>query len=142
MCFPYRTRRHKPENAKGGGQKRGGGGQNLMRRPPHRNQFPTPLTSVRFSPPYSISLCEPLRNYRNFAQATSSETSFQEGLEKGFPTGHPREVLLFGTFCPPPPFSSAQTKPIHAGNISLGINFCTNTCGACIRTRTNTGKYV
>ena len=26
------------------------------------------------------------------------------GLSGWFPTGHPREVLLFGTFCPPPPF--------------------------------------
>ena len=33
------------------------------------------------------------------------------------------------------------TKPIHAGKISWGINFCANTCGACIRTRANTGKY-
>ena len=34
------------------------------------------------------------------------------------------------------------TKPIHAGKYSRGINFCTNTCGACIRTRANTGKYI
>ena len=32
------------------------------------------------------------------------------------------------------------TKPIHAGKKSWGINFCANTCGACIRTRANTGK--
>ena len=33
------------------------------------------------------------------------------------------------------------TKPIHAGKNSWGINFFSNTCGACIRTRANTGKY-
>ena len=33
------------------------------------------------------------------------------------------------------------TKPIHAGKHSWGINFYANTCGACIRTRANTGKY-
>ena len=33
------------------------------------------------------------------------------------------------------------TKPIHAAKTSWGINFCANTCGACIRTRANTGKY-
>ena len=33
------------------------------------------------------------------------------------------------------------TKPIHAGKISWGINICANTCGACIRTPANTGKY-
>ena len=33
------------------------------------------------------------------------------------------------------------TKPIHAGKNSWGINFSANTCGACIRTRANTGKY-
>ena len=33
------------------------------------------------------------------------------------------------------------TKPIHAGKNSEGINFCVNACGACIRTRANTGKY-
>ena len=34
------------------------------------------------------------------------------------------------------------TKPIHAGKLSWGINFCTNTCGACIRTRANTGIFI
>ena len=33
------------------------------------------------------------------------------------------------------------TKPIHAGKISWGIHFCANACGACIRTRANTGKF-
>ena len=33
------------------------------------------------------------------------------------------------------------TKPIHAGKNSGGINFRSNTCGACIRTCANTGKY-
>ena len=33
------------------------------------------------------------------------------------------------------------TKPIHAGKNSWGINFFANTCGACICTRVNTGKY-
>ena len=33
------------------------------------------------------------------------------------------------------------TKPIHAGKTSWGINFCANTCGVCIGTRANTGKY-
>ena len=33
------------------------------------------------------------------------------------------------------------TKPIHAGKKSRGIDFCANTCGACIRTFANTGKY-
>ena len=37
------------------------------------------------------------------------------------------------TMVPPP-----GTKPIHAGNISGGINICANTCRACIRTRANT----
>ena len=30
---------------------------------------------------------------------------------------------------------------MHAGKNDWGINFCVNTCGACIRTRANTGKY-
>ena len=38
--------------------------------------------------------------------------------------------------CVPP-----GTKPIHAGKHSWVINFCANTCGVCIRTRANTGKY-
>ena len=33
------------------------------------------------------------------------------------------------------------TKPIHAGKNSWGINFCANTCGACIRMSANTGNY-
>ena len=31
-----------------------------------------------------------------------------EGLQKSFPRGHPREVLLFSAFSSPHPFSSAQ----------------------------------
>ena len=34
------------------------------------------------------------------------------------------------------------TKPIHAGKNSWGIHFFANTCGACIRTRANTGKTI
>ena len=34
------------------------------------------------------------------------------------------------------------TKRIHAGTFSWGINFTANTCGACIRTLANTGKYL
>ena len=34
------------------------------------------------------------------------------------------------------------TKPIHAGEKSWGINFCTNACGACIRTCANTGNML
>ena len=41
---------------------------------------------------------------------------------------------------PQPPIPPG-TKPIHAGKKSWGINSCANTCGACIRTRANTGKY-
>ena len=85
------------ERQRGGGQKSPGGGQNLTRRPPTENSFPTPLTSVRFTPLYPVSLMIP----QNFPQVTSSETIFG-GSQKWFVRGHHREVLLFGTFCPPP----------------------------------------
>ena len=41
-----------------------------------------------------------------------------------------------------PPSLPPGTKPIHAGKKSWGIHFCAHACGACIRTRANTGKYV
>ena len=34
------------------------------------------------------------------------------------------------------------TKPIHAGNISWGTNFCANACGACMRTRATTEIFL
>ena len=45
---------------------KGGGGK------PHGELFPTPLASVRFAPPYSISLSKSLRNPRIFPQLTTS----------------------------------------------------------------------
>ena len=51
--------------------------------------------------------------------------------------GHGTSSVVERNLCPIPP----RTKPIHAGKISWGINFFANTCGACIRTRANTGKY-
>ena len=47
-----------------GGAKSGGGGARPHEETPHGKQFPTPLTSVRFAPPHSISLSESLRNSR------------------------------------------------------------------------------
>ena len=47
----------------------------------------------------------------------------------------PIQETIFGELPP-------GTKPIHAGKNSWGINFCANTCGACIRMSANTGKYI
>ena len=45
----------------------------------------------------------------------------------------------------PNSYKIIECTPRHKTNTcrkkSWGINFCANTCGACIRTRTNTGKY-
>ena len=89
--------------------------------PPHLGTFCLP------SPPRPFLLLIPLEIPR-----------FPSGdplrPEKWFPRGHPREVLLFGTFCPPPPpISSAQRRngfpnknllaratPPHWPHISLG----------------------
>ena len=92
---------------KGGGSPGGGGGQNLTRRPPHGKQFPTPLTSVRFAPPYLLSLIKSFRHPQNFPQVTSSETVFG-GSPKWFSRGHPREVSLFAL----PPLYMSKVDPI------------------------------
>ena len=93
---------------RGGAKKRGGGKTSqgdppwkAVSDPPHLGTFCPP-------PPYSISLSKSLTNSQNFPQLASSESTFG-GLEKWFPTGHPREVLFCGTFCPPP-FGSAQEQ--------------------------------
>ena len=88
--------------AKGGKKRRGGGDKASRGEPPYGKQLPTPLTSVRSAPPpYSISLKKSVRNSQSSPQLTTSETAFG-GSQKWLPTSHPREVLLFGTFCSPP----------------------------------------
>ena len=82
-----------------GGQKRGGAKPH--EETPHRNQFPTPLTSVRFAPPYSISLSKSLRNSRNFPQVTSSETIFG-GSRKWASDGPSSRGFAFRYVLPPP----------------------------------------
>ena len=94
-----------PENAKGGGKKRGGG-QNLTRRPPVESSFRPPSPRYVLPPPIPFLLVSPLQTPR-ISLRWPPQKAFSEGLEEWFPTGHPREVLLFGAFCPPP-FSSAQ----------------------------------
>ena len=46
----------------------------------------------------------------------------------------------FRTPTPHPRNFTPGTKPIHAAKNSWGINFCENTCGACIHTHENTGN--
>ena len=88
---------------KGGAKKRGG--QNLMRRPPTENGFRRPSPQYVLPPPMPFLLVSPLEIPR-ISRSWPPQKPFSEGLEKWFSTGHLREVLLFGTFCPP--FSSAQ----------------------------------
>ena len=89
LVSSFDPRAQRPENAKGGGaKKRGRGGS------PTETFCPPPPAS-------HISLIKSLTDPQNFPQVTSSEP-FSEGLQKWFPRGHPHEVLLFGTFCPPP----------------------------------------
>ena len=95
---------------KGGGeQKAGGGGAKPHEETPHRKQ-PTPLTSVCFGPPpppIPFLLESPLEIPR-ISLRWPPQKPFSEGLQKWLSRGH-REVLIFGTFCPPP-FSSAQSR--------------------------------
>ena len=104
----------KTRERQGGGQK-SGVGENPMKRPPMKNSFRSPSPRYVLPPPPTPFLS--LSPLEIPTQVTSSET-ISEGLQKWFPSGHPREVLLFGTFCaPPPPFSSAQEKaptPTHS----------------------------
>ena len=90
-----------PENAQRGGQEKRG--PKPHEETPHGKPFPTPVTSVRFappSPPNPISLSKSLVNSQNLPQLTTSETAF--GGSRKMVSDEPREVLLFGTFCPPP----------------------------------------
>ena len=89
--------------------KRGGGGAKPHEETPHGKQFPTPLTSVRFAPPYSISLSKSLSNAQNFPQLTSSETAFG-GSRKMVSDGPSSRGFAF-RYVSPPPFSSAQVFP-------------------------------
>ena len=97
-CFS----RKKPENAKGGGKKEG------VAKPheetPHKKQFPTPLTSVRFAPPYGISLSKSLRSAQNFPQLTSSETAFG-GSQKIVSDGPSSRGFAFRYVLPPTPLA-------------------------------------
>ena len=91
---------HDPrERQRGGGQKSGGG-----KTSPHRKQFPTPLTSVRFAPPppHPISLIKSLRNPHNFPQVTSSKTIFG-GSPKMVSKGPSSRGFAFRYVLPPPP---------------------------------------
>ena len=64
--------------------------------PPHLGMFfPAPPPSIPFI------LVSPLESPR-VSPSQPPQKQLSEGLQKWFPTGHPREVLFFGTFCPPP----------------------------------------
>ena len=91
-----------------GGQKSGGGAK-PHEETPHEKQFPTPLTSVRFAPPYPISLSKSLRNSQNFPQLTSSETIFG-GSRKAVSDGPSSRGFAFRYVLPPP--------------LALPSNFC------------------
>ena len=88
-----------PENAKGGGQKREGGAK-PHEETPHGKRFPTPSPQYVLPPPMPFLLVSPLEIPR-ISLSWPPQKPFSEGLEKWFSTGHLREVLLFGTFCPP-----------------------------------------
>ena len=79
---------------------------------------------------------------RNFANifADVRPSIFREKGRKTFHTSGPQipHCLNQHSFTAIPP----GTKPIRRGKNSWGINFRANTCGACIRTRANTGKYL
>ena len=102
---------------KGGAKRRGG--QNLTRRPPVENSFRPPLTSVRFAPPYPISLSKSLRSAQNFPQLTSSETIFG-GSRKAASDGPSSRGFAF-RYVLPPPFSSAQ--PISRDIAILSLRY-------------------
>ena len=96
---PRLSRLKARERQRGGAKKRGGAKPH--EETPRGKQFPTPLTSARFAPPpIPFLLVSPLEMPR-ISLSWPPQKPFSEGLEKWFPTGHPREVLLFGTFCPP-----------------------------------------
>ena len=105
---------------KGGGAKKRGG-QNLTRRPPHEKQFPIPLTSVRFAPPYPIPLSKSLRNSQNFPQLTSSETIFG-GSRKAVSDGPSSRGFAFWYVLPPPPLALPRVC-MHLGCESGGSFF-------------------
>ena len=70
------------ERQRGEGIRAGrGGGGNLMRRPPYGKQFLTPLTLVRFAPPFSICLIKSLRKSQIFPQVTPQK-QLSEGIQK------------------------------------------------------------
>ena len=96
---PFRASAPYPENAKGGGKKEGGAKPH--EETPHGKRFPTPLTSVRFAPPFPISLSKPLRNSQNFPQLTSSETIFG-GSRKAVSDGPSSRGFAFRYVLPPP----------------------------------------
>ena len=59
-----------------------------------------------FSPPkqYSRNSLLPVSYSNSLGGSQDSPLKqFSEGLQKWFPRGHPRKVLLFGAFAPPPP---------------------------------------
>ena len=91
-----------PKGGGGGGQKKRGGGAKPHEETPHRKQFPTPLTSVRFAPPppYSISLSKSLRKSQNSPQLTSSETAFG-GSRKMVSDGPSSRGFAFRYVLPP-----------------------------------------
>ena len=97
-----RCGRPQPQRTPKGGAKKRGGGKTSRGDPPRKTVSDPPhLGTFCPPPPMAFLLVSPLEVPQNFPQLTSSETAFG-GSQKKFPTGHPREVLLFGTFCPPP----------------------------------------
>ena len=93
----------------GGGEgrkRRGGGGQNLTTRAPTKKEFPAPSPRYVSPPPpcpwtsrhFSVE-------FPAFPSGDHLRNSIRRVSKKWYPTSHPCEVLLFGTFAPP---SSAQ----------------------------------
>ena len=99
--------KHTRERRRGGQKSRGG--KTSRGDPPHGKQFPTPLTSVRFAPPYSISLSKSFRNAQNLPQLTSSETAFG-GSQKVVSDGPSSRGFAFRYVLPPP-----LALPSHRG---------------------------
>ena len=109
----YMTLKESPDNSDQGEQsKNEGGGPISTWTPPTENSSRYILPS---SPHIPFSLLKSPRNSQSFPQVTTSETGFR-GTPTWFPTRHPREVLLFSTFCAPLYLCSAPWLVIGIGS--------------------------